>query len=264
MRENHREHRVAAFFDLDKTIIATSSSAAFSRPFQRGGLLSRRAMLRAALVQAVFLLGRADAAQTERLRRHLSAMVVGWDVAQVSAIVAETVEEYIEPTVYAEALALIEDHHALGHDVVVVSASAAEIVEPIAALLGADHVVATRLEVVDGRYTGEIAYYAYGEAKAEAARRLAASEGYDLAASAAYSDSITDVPLLDCVGSAAVVNPDRVLRRLARERGWDVLTFRRPVTLRPRLPRTRRTVPVVAAVVVGGAVVALALRRRAA
>lgn len=252
----------AAFFDLDKTIIATSSATAFSRPFYAGGLITRRDVLRTAYAQFFFLLGRADADQTERLRAHVSAMVAGWDVAQVSSIVSETLHLHIEPTVYAEAVALIDEHHAAGRDVVVVSASGAEVVEPIAALLGADRVVATRMEVVDGRYTGGIAFYAYGAAKAAEVRRLAEENDYDLAASYAYSDSVTDVPMLESVGNAAVVNPDRALRRLAVERGWDVLTFARPVALRPAFPPPRRTVPAAVLVAAAAVVVALVIRRR--
>ncbi|WP_225755035.1 HAD family phosphatase [Actinotalea sp. Marseille-Q4924] len=253
--------RSAAFFDLDKTIIATSSSVAFARPFHTGGLLSRRAALRAAFAHAAFHLGPADEVTTERLRRSLSTMVTGWDVATVSAIVAETVRESIEPMVYAEALELIARHHAEGRDVVVVSASSTEIVEPVAAMLGADHVIASRLEVEGGRYTGGFTSYAYGAAKAEGVRELADHEGYDLAESFAYSDSVTDVPLLEAVGHAAVVNPDRALRRLAAERGWASLTFARPVALR-RL-RPRRTVPVGAVLVLAAAVLLVLRRRRA-
>ncbi|MBC7292321.1 MAG: HAD family hydrolase [Actinotalea sp.] len=254
--------RAAAFFDLDKTIIATSSSVAFARPFHTGGLLTRRAALRAAFAHAAFHLGHADEATTERLRRSLSRMVTGWDVATVSAIVTETVREAVEPTVFAEALELIAHHHAEGRDVVVVSASSSEIVEPVAAMLGADHVVASRMEVLDGRYTGAITSYAYGPAKAEAIRDLANREGYDLAASYAYSDSVTDLPLLETVGHAAVVNPDRALRRLATERGWESLAFARPVALR-RLPPSR-TVPVGLLVLLVAVAAVLLRRRRAA
>lgn len=253
----------AAFFDLDKTIIATSSAAAFSRPFYAGGLLSRADVLRTAYAHVVFLLGRADADQTERLRAHLSEMVAGWDVAQVSAIVAETLHRYIEPTVYAEAVDLIAQHHAAGREVVVVSASGSEVAAPIAALLGADHVIASRMEVVDGRYTGDIAFYAYGENKATAMRELADAQGWDLSRSYAYSDSVTDLPMLEAVGHAAVVNPDRSLRRLAAERGWDALTFVRPVALQPHLPPARLTVPVaVGAVALVVAAVLLQRHRR--
>lgn len=254
--------RAAAFFDLDKTIIATSSATAFSRPFYAGGLITRRDVLRTAYAQFLFLVGGADADQTERLRAHLSSMVAGWDVAQVSAIVSETLHLHIEPSVYAEAVALIEEHHAAGQDVVIVSASGAEVVGPIAALLRADHVIATRMEIVDGRYTGEIAFYAYGDNKAAAIRELADQQGYDLSACSAYSDSITDVPMLDAVGSAFVVNPDRALRKVAVERGWEVLRFVRPVTLRSKLPPPKRSLPVVALVLAAGVAVALLARRR--
>ena len=253
--------RAAAFFDLDKTIIATSSVTAFSRPFFAGGLITRRDVLRTAYAQFLFLLGGADADQTERLRAHLSAMVAGWDVAQVSAIVSETLHLHIEPSVYAEAVALIDEHHAAGEDVVVVSASGSEVVEPIAALLGADHVIATRMEIRDGRYTGGIAFYAYGENKAAAVRELAEREGYDLSASTAYSDSATDVPMLEAVGRAFVVNPDRSLRRLAGERGWESLRFVRPVALRPRLSGPRTSVPAAVVVVVVVVVAATLIRR---
>ncbi len=254
--------RAAAFFDLDKTIIATSSATAFSRPFYAGGLITRRDVLRTAYAQFLFLVGGADADQTERLRAHLSSMVAGWDVAQVSAIVSETLHLHIEPTVYAEAVALIEEHHAAGRDVVIVSASGAEVVEPIAALLRADHVIATRMEIVDGRYTGEIAFYAYGESKAAAMRELAERQGYDLAACSAYSDSITDVPMLEAVGAAHVVNPDRALRKIAVERGWEVLRFVRPITLRSKLPPPKHSVPVLAIALAAGVAIALLARRR--
>ncbi|MBO3101836.1 HAD family hydrolase [Cellulomonas fengjieae] len=252
--------REAAFFDLDKTIIATSSATAFSRPFLAQGLLTRRSVVRTAYVQLQYLLGGADEGQTERLRAQLSRMVVGWDVAQVSSIVAETLHESIDPKVYAEAVALIEEHHRAGRDVVVVSASGAEVVEPIAEALGADHVIATRMAVLDGRYTGEIDFYAYGENKASAIRELAEARGYDLAASYAYSDSITDAPMLGTVGHAFAVNPDRALRRLAVERGWGALLFVRPVPLFPRRARIA-TAGAAAVVAVGLAVTWIAVRR---
>lgn len=243
--------RVAAFFDLDKTIIATSSATAFSKGFLAQGLLTRRSVVASAYAQLAYLLGGADAASTERLRAALARTVVGWDVEQVSTIVRETLHESIDPTVYAEAVELIAEHHAAGHDVVVVSASGGEVVEPIAAMLGADAVIATRMAVAAGRYTGEIDFYAYGENKAVAIRDLAADRGYDLAESHAYSDSVTDAPMLGVVGHGHVVNPDRTLRRLAAENGWDVLTFRRPVPLRQLDTQVRVTTgAVVAALVV--------------
>ncbi|GAA2121798.1 HAD family hydrolase [Streptomyces synnematoformans] len=257
--ENHSLPRTAAFFDLDKTVIAKSSTLTFSRSFYHGGLINRRAVLRSAYSQFIYLLGGADHEQTERMRAYLSDLCRGWNVAQVSEIVAETLHDLIDPIIYDEAAALIEDHHLAGRDVVIVSSSGAEVVEPIGELLGADRTIATRMVVEGGRYTGDIEYYAYGPAKAEAVAELAAAEGYDLARSYAYSDSITDVPLLEAVGHPYAVNPDRALRREAAERDWPVLSFARPVRLKQRLPQfTLPSRPVLAAAAAGLAAVTAA------
>ncbi|MFF9586585.1 HAD family hydrolase [Streptomyces achromogenes] len=235
--ENHSLPRAAAFFDLDKTVIAKSSTLTFSKSFYQGGLINRRAALRTAYAQFVFLAGGLDHDQMERMREYLSALCRGWNVQQVREIVAETLHDLIDPIIYDEAASLIEEHHAAGRDVVIVSTSGAEVVEPIGELLGADRVVATRMVVgEDGCFTGEVEYYAYGPTKAEAIRELAASEGYDLDRCYAYSDSATDLPMLHTVGHPHAVNPDRALRREALARGWPVLEFRRPVPLKKRLP----------------------------
>jgi len=240
----------AAFFDLDKTIIATSSTLAFSKPFQAGGLISRRAVLRSAYAQFVYLVGGADHDQMEKMRQFMSQLCTGWDVATVREIVAETLHHIVDPLVYDEAISLIEEHHAAGREVIIVSASGAEVVEPIAAMLGADRVIATRMEIVDGRYSGEIEYYAYAEEKARAIQELADRLGYDLAGSYGYSDSVTDVPMLEIVGHPHAVNPDKELRKVAVERDWPVLVFTRPVALQSRV----QAKPALAALAVGGAV----------
>ncbi|MEV4438998.1 HAD family hydrolase [Streptomyces sp. NPDC049577] len=234
--ENHSLPRTAAFFDLDKTVIAKSSTLTFSKSFYQGGLINRRAALRTAYTQFVFVVGGADHEQMERMRQYLSELCRGWNVQQVREIVAETLHELIDPIIYDEAASLIEEHHTAGRDVVIVSTSGAEVVEPIGELLGADRVVATRMVVEDGRFTGEVEYYAYGPTKAEAIRELAESEGYDLARCYAYSDSATDLPMLEAVGHPYAVNPDRALRREATARDWPILSFSRPVRLKQRLP----------------------------
>ncbi len=256
--------RAAAFFDLDKTVIAKSSTLAFGRPFFQGGLINRRAVLKGAYAQFVFSLSGADADQMERMRRQITAMTTGWDVAVVHEIVRETLHGIVDPLVYADAAALIEAHQAAGREIVIVSSSGAEMVEPIGEMLGVDRVVATRMVTVDGKYTGEIDFYAYGENKAAAMREVAAEKGWDLADCWAYSDSVTDLPMLEAVGHPTAVNPDRGLRKAAAERGWPVLEFTRPVTLRSRFSGARTPVVTSAAVGVGAAVAGLAwyARRR--
>jgi HAD superfamily hydrolase (TIGR01490 family) len=257
--------RAAAFFDLDKTVIAKSSTLAFGRPFFQGGLINRRAVLKGAYAQFVFSQAGADADQMERLRSQITAMTTGWDTAVVADIVRETLHEIVDPLVYAEAADLIEEHRAAGREIVIVSSSGAEMVGPIGEMLGVDRVVATRMVTVEGKYTGEIDFYAYGENKAVAIRQVAAEMGYDLADCWAYSDSLTDLPMLEVVGHPTAVNPDRGLRKAAVERGWPVLTFSRPVTLRSRFSGTRTPMVTGAAMGVGAAVAGLAwyVRRRA-
>ena len=227
--------RTAAFFDLDKTVIAKSSALAFSKPFFDQGLLNRRAVLKSSYAQFLFLMSGADRDQIDRMRSHVTSMCTGWDVEQITSIVNETLHDIVDPLVFSEAAELIADHRLCGRDVVVVSASGEEIVAPIARALGATHAMATRMVVVDGKYTGEIDFYCYGEGKAAAIRELAALEGYPLEHCYAYSDSITDLPMLEEVGHPCAVNPDRALRKEAALRGWPVLGFSRPVPLRERI-----------------------------
>ncbi|HET6153829.1 MAG TPA: HAD family hydrolase [Marmoricola sp.] len=238
----------AAFFDLDKTIIARSSTFAFSREFQAGGLISRGAVLRSAYAQFVYLVGGADHDQMEKMRQFMSQLCAGWDVQTVSDIVADTLHNIVDPLVYDEAVGLIEEHHAAGRDVIIVSTSGAEMVEPIGAMLGADHVVATRMEVADGKYTGKIRFYAYAENKAKAITDLARKRGYDLSECYGYSDSVTDVHMLEIVGHPFAVNPDKDLRKIAKERDWPILVFERPVALgsRMKLPPAKPTLTALA------------------
>ena len=251
--------RPAAFFDLDKTVIAKSSALVFSRPLYRSGLINRRDVLRSAYAQFVYVLGGADHDQMERMREYLSALTEGWDADQLREIVAEALQEAVEPIIYEEAANLIDEHHAAGRDVVIVSSSGQAIVELIGAMLGADHSIGTRVAIVDGQYTGQIEFYAYAENKAHAMRDLADEQGYDLSQSYAYSDAATDLPMLESVGFPSVVNPDRPLRREAMARDWPILTFSKPVPLRQRFASGITAKPTLTAVALGGAAAAAGL-----
>jgi HAD superfamily hydrolase (TIGR01490 family) len=233
--------RSAAFFDLDKTVIAKASMVAFTRPFFRAGLLNRRLLLRAAWGQLVYMQFGASAKKLERMRDRVLALTIGWDQAEISAIVRETLEEVIEPIIFDEALDLIREHQAAGRKVFIVSASPEEIVAPLSQYLGVDEALATRAELDhEGRYTGRTELYCYGPGKPVAMRAAAARDGIDLDASYAYSDSATDIPMLECVGHAIAVNPDRELARTARANGWEVVHFTRKVRMRDRVPMPTR------------------------
>jgi len=251
--------RSAAFFDLDKTVIAKSSALAFGRPFYRDGLINRRDVIKAAYAQLLFRLGGADDQQIVRIRDYLAELCKGWRVDQVSQIVNETLHELIHPYVYAEATALVAQHQEAGRDVILVSASGEEMVRPIGELLGITDIIATRMVVEDGRYTGAVEFYAGGLNKVAAVRQLAADRQYDLADSYAYSDSVSDIPLLETVGHPTAVNADRGLRRVAIDRGWPMLVFRNPIPVSRRW-RERPVVPVAAAA--GGVCIGVAIGLR--
>jgi HAD superfamily hydrolase (TIGR01490 family) len=248
----------AAFFDLDKTVISKSSSLALTRPMYRAGLVSRSALLKGAYAQLVYLLLGADEKKMDRAKEGMLALTRGWDKDQVETIIREALSDLIDPYIYLEALDLMELHRALGRKVFIVSSSAEEVVRPLAEHLGPVDVIATRPKIEDGKYTGELEFYCYGENKAVAIREVAERSGIDLSASYAYSDSATDLPMLEAVGHPVAVNPDRDLRKEAEKRGWQMRYFRRPVRLRERLPQVSPPPPRVTAIAGTAALAALA------
>ena len=229
---------------------------AFSRPLHRAGMLSRRLMLKAAWGQLVYQMWGASPEKLEKLRESVLALTKGWDQAEISEIVRDALGDVIEPIVYDEALDRIRAHQRWGHRVFIVSASPEEVVAPIAQLLGVDEAIATRAELDEhGRYSGRTERYVYAEEKVVAMQEAAALDGIDLEHSWAYSDSATDIPMLEAVGHPVAVNPDRELARAARERGWMVEQFRLEVSLRDRVPMPAPR----QAAVGGGAAVAMGL-----
>lgn len=228
--------RVAAFFDLDKTVVAKSSTLAFGRQLYREGLISPAIVLKGAYAQLVYQLLGADEGRMERSRVAMLDLTKGWEADRVQRLVRETLQEVIDPLIYQEALDLFEEHRREGHDLYLVSSSGVEVVVPLAEYIGVPHVIATRAGIDDeGRYDGTLDYYCYGSGKVDGIQEEAQKRGIDLAASYAYSDSITDLPMLELVGHPVAVNPDKELRAAAAERGWEVRDFVRPVRVRSRI-----------------------------
>jgi HAD superfamily hydrolase (TIGR01490 family) len=231
------EKRQAAFFDLDKTIIAKSSMLAYSKTFRSHGLLNRRTLAKAAYAQVIFQVLGADESKMEKMRQVALDITKGWNHDHVQDLVSESLHDVVVPIIYDDAVELIEKHKSEGRLVVIVSSAPAEVVAPMAEHLGADEYIATVSRLDDkGNYTGELEFYAYGSFKPQAVKRLADEHNIDLENSYAYSDSITDVPLLECVGNPVAVNPDRELARTANERKWPITHFSKEVTMWDRAP----------------------------
>lgn len=223
--------QVAAFFDLDKTIIATSSAFAYGREFLHNGLITPQDALSLSLAKASYMLAGQSSTQMDSTRDQLTSMITGWSEKQVREIVRETMHNVLTPAIYSEARELIQAHKKAGHEVIIISASARQLVEPIAEELGITEVISTELEIVDGAFTGVVEFYCKGTAKAEAITTLVGKHGYELQQSFAYSDSVTDAPMLELVGNPVAVNPDRPLKKLALERGWEIRSFKDPAPL---------------------------------
>jgi HAD superfamily hydrolase (TIGR01490 family) len=217
--------RGAAFFDLDRTLMAGSSAYHFGRASYRLGRLTRRQLARDALDQIRFRLrGSTDAAVNALLERILAGIkdqrVV--DLARMRADVLAG----ILPRVYPQMLRVVREHQDAGRPSYIVSAASQEMVETLAMVLAMDGAIGTRSEIRDGVYTGRLAGpFVYGEGKATALREFARQEGIDLSASWAYSDSASDLPMLKAVGNPVAVNPDAELAAVARRERWQVLRF---------------------------------------
>ena len=216
----------AAFFDLDKTVIAKASMVALGPEFHARGLLRRRTLLRGVFLQILFLRFGASEERLAKIRRSVLKITKGWDHDEVRTLVAETLNEIMEPLIFSEALVLIRHHQEAGAEVWLVSTSPAEIVEPFAEILGITGAISSKACIDEnGKFTGEMEFYAVGENKAVAMQEVADERGLDLSDSFAYSDSETDIPMLLAVGHPFAVNPDRTLTKVAHEREWPILSF---------------------------------------
>lgn len=249
---------VAAFFDVDRTLLAGASGFHLARPMRSKGLLTTRQLVRSALLGIAFAAQGTNHQQLDRFTTTLSQLIRGWDRDTLVAIVEDELERRVRPMVFLEALERVAHHKAQGHKVYAVSATMEEIIGPLAVLLGMDGAIATQLEVVDGVFTGEVERANHGGEKAERLREFAAEHDIDLAASSAYSDSITDTEFLRAVGRPYAVNPDKQLRRLAEEEGWGMLRF----TTRVKAPLHRRRAARMGMIAVAGGLALRAHRRR--
>lgn len=218
----------AAFFDLDRTLISGASAFPFGVEAWRQGLATPGDIAKWTAEAISFLIAgdKGDGATLD-LRTEFLRRIEGASVADLDKI-GQAVLPRLVARVRPESRKLITMHHEAGRDTWIVSASPHAIVEPLATSLGMKGAIGTRGEAIDGFYTGELdGPFIYGPGKAEAIEKLASDRGYDLKLSYAYSDSVSDLPMMEAVGHPVAVNPDSQLDSIAHERGWPIVIFAR-------------------------------------
>lgn len=217
----------AAFFDLDRTLIAGASTFIFGWVAWRKGLVTTRELLGDAANAISFRLTGGNDDQSDQVRDRILEAVKGHPRDDLTSLNDDMLPRLLD-SVRPETRRVVERHHEAGRDTYIVSASPVEIVDPLASALGMTGAVATESEVIDGHYTGRLlSEFCYGPGKVDRVRRLAEERGYDLRLCYAYSDSKSDLPLLELVGHPVAVNPDSVLRKVARSRNWPIVLFAR-------------------------------------
>ena len=217
----------AAFFDLDRTLMSGSSVFYFGRAAYREGMLPLPRLLADAANGIAFKLFGASDEKSEQVRDRILESVAGTE-AQALRNLAPAVTEELLGKIRPEAQALLDMHEEAGRDVWIISASPIEVVGELAKALEIAGAMGTESEIVDGCYTGKLAApFCYGEGKAEHIRKLAAERGYDLAHCYSYSDSASDLPMMQIVGHPVAVNPDRAMEAVAHRRGWPIVEFNR-------------------------------------
>ena len=215
----------AAFFDLDRTLISGSSAFVLGIAAWRNKLIPTHQFVRDAGSALAFRMAGASDDTSTGVRDRILGAVRGVRLDDLVALNAEIVPKLIE-RVRPEAQRLLEQHRHAGRATYIVSASPIELVEPLAQALGMTAGIGTRSAIVDGMYTGELeGPFCYGPGKVEAIEEIAARQGFDLERCWAYSDSASDLPMLEAVGHPVAVNPDSKLERAAGERGWPVVVF---------------------------------------
>jgi HAD superfamily hydrolase (TIGR01490 family) len=217
----------AAFFDLDRTLISGSSAFTFGMAAYRAGLVPARQISKDAVGAIAFRLRGASDDTTAKVRDRILGAVKGVrhdDLVALNTVIVPRLIDKVRP----EASRLVDQHRHAGRATYIVSASPVELVAPLAAALGMTGGIGTVSEIVDGAYTGNLAGpFCYADGKVEAMLETARWEGLDLGQCYAYSDSISDLPMLQAVGHPVAVNPDSKLERIARRRGWPIVIFSR-------------------------------------
>jgi len=211
---------VGAFFDVDRTLVACNTGRLFLRDLRRRGEISFLRALRAMGWMLKYHLSLID---LDAVAAMLAEQMRGWSEREFSERCKRWVEDDILPLLLPSALRQIEHHRQEGHLLAILSSSPMYVTRPIAETLGLDEVLSTQFEVADGAFTGRLLGPAcFGKGKVHWAEDLVSRRPVDLDSSFFYTDSYSDLPMLERVGHGVVVNPDPRLKRTAKRRGWPV------------------------------------------
>ena len=213
--------RIAAFFDIDHTLIGADSGILFVKYLVRRGDLRWRDLLGPAYYNVLYRLNLLD---INAVYRRYQGWVRGQAHDMMEQLCATWYAESVRPVIDGEMAERVAAHRRSGHLVAVLSSATTYVAEPLARDLGIEHLIVNRLIVADGHLTGEaILPLCWGSGKPYWAQRFATDHEIDLQASYFYTDSITDLPMLSLIGHPRPVNPDRLLRRHAHRQGWPIL-----------------------------------------
>lgn len=220
--------RAAAFFDLDKTLMAGSSGMQFARIAAKQGIVGKRQLATWGFEHLRYRLRGTTDARTSEVLKVARGLLIGVPAKTVDRMGPEVMAAIL-PRVYPQMLEEVYGHQDAGRPTFIVSAAGNGVVEQLAHVLGMDGGIGTRYEVsAEGNFTGRLdGPFVYGEGKVTAMEEFAADRAIDLSDSYAYSDSLSDLPMLRAVGNPVVVNPDPPLMAIAREETWQVLRFER-------------------------------------
>lgn len=234
-----KEQKVAAFFDLDETVIRGASSWLFTLELYKEGFFGLADLGFAARHTFLYLLLGEDKARVEAIRDRALKVMAGHRQEEVLAI-GERVSEYLmQHRIFPGTRKIIDRHLAYGHDVWIISAAPVELPRALAKRLGITGGIGTRVALKNGVFQARLAApIMHGKGKSEMVKSLAKERGYRLESCFAYSDSLNDLPLLSLVGKPNAINPDFRLRWWATQRGWPIFDFRR-ARLRLRKPRRK-------------------------
>ncbi|WP_238596676.1 HAD family hydrolase [Corynebacterium heidelbergense] len=220
---------VAAFFDVDNTLIKGASILLFARGLAKRRFFTVGQICRFLWKQVKFRAsGKEDPSDIASGREEALALVRGRREEEVIQMAEEIWAATIAERIFPDTKELANMHLQAGHQVWLVTATPVQLAQIIARELGFTGALGTVAEVRDGRFTGRmVGDILHGPGKKHAVVALAAYENLDLSRCTAYSDSVNDIPMLSTVGTAVAINPDSQLRKRARNRGWEVRDYRR-------------------------------------